>query len=200
MSAPKKNIAFFDFDGTITSSDSLMHFIMWYFKWPKLIVKSFQFLPFFIYYQGLKNDNSKAKEKLFQLLWGGTDLTLFQKKCTQFGDKILPMHLKKKAVNRLQWHLKKGDDVFVVSASIVNYLKPLTSSLGVQLIATRLKTKNQKITGEFEGQNCYRVEKSNRIIEEIDLTQYENIFAYGDSKGDTEMLDLASYKFYKKYE
>ena len=45
--------------------------------------------------------------------------------------------------------------------------------------------------------NCFGVEKVNRIRQEYDLSQWDFIYAYGDSRGDQEMLDLADERYYK---
>ncbi len=199
MSLSPKNIAFFDFDGTLTKSDSLKHFIFWYFNWPNLLVKTLWFTPYFFYYRLLLGDNSIAKEKLFAIFWGGVSEAIFNEKCSKFANEILPKQIKKQAFRRLEWHLNQGDDVFVVSASVENYLAPLTQNWGVQLIGTKLSVENNAITGKFKGKNCYGDEKSSRIHNAVNLKKYEKIYAYGDSKGDQEMLELADFAYFRKF-
>ncbi|MBL0255414.1 MAG: HAD-IB family hydrolase, partial [Chitinophagaceae bacterium] len=41
--------------------------------------------------------------------------------------------------------------------------------------------------------------KAIRIKEVFDIGLYEKIFAYGDSRGDKEMLALATDAFYRKF-
>ena len=54
--------------------------------------------------------------------------------------------------------------------------------------------------GEIElWDNCYGIEKVNRIKEEYDLDEFKNIYVYGNSKGDREMLNLGTHKFYKYF-
>ena len=55
------------------------------------------------------------------------------------------------------------------------------------------------ITGNFITKNCYGQEKVNRIKESYDLSKYDLIYAYGDSRGDKEMLELANNSFYKPF-
>ena len=70
---------------------------------------------------------------------------------------------------------------------------------GIELIATKLEFKAGKLTGKFATNNCYGAEKSHRIKELFDLELYDYIYAYGDSRGDKEMLALADESFYKPF-
>lgn len=47
--------------------------------------------------------------------------------------------------------------------------------------------------------NCHGIEKVNRIRNAVDLSNYDDIYAYGDSKGDSGMLDLATRRFYRSF-
>lgn len=47
--------------------------------------------------------------------------------------------------------------------------------------------------------SCYGIEKEHRIKEAYMLTSYEHVYAYGDSRGDREMLSLADTKEYKPF-
>lgn len=64
-------------------------------------------------------------------------------------------------------------------------------------IATKLEQKDGKLTGKFNGNNCYGTEKVLRIKEKYNLKEFEKIYAYGDSKGDREMLALAHEGYFK---
>ena len=49
------------------------------------------------------------------------------------------------------------------------------------------------------NKNCYGIEKVNRINEVINLKEYLNIYAYGDSNGDKQMLKIATHAYYKYF-
>ena len=57
----------------------------------------------------------------------------------------------------------------------------------------------KKVSGRFATKNCYGIEKANRINDMNDLKQYNQIYAYGDSRGDREMLTLAEVATYKAW-
>ena len=69
----------------------------------------------------------------------------------------------------------------------------------MELIATKLASENNRLTGKFATKNCSGVEKLNRIKENYNLDNYKTIYAYGNSKGDKEMLTIADKKFYKYF-
>jgi phosphoserine phosphatase len=58
---------------------------------------------------------------------------------------------------------------------------------------------NEKLSGHLKTKNCYGPEKVRRIREVIDTDEYSTIYAYGDTRGDKEMLELANFKFYKHF-
>ena len=86
-----------------------------------------------------------------------------------------------------------GHAVLLASASLDSYLLPL----GVDgVICTRLERgADGKLTGRLDGANCRGAEKARRVrewLQEHDLTGAE-LWAYGDSKGDDELLALADH-------
>ena len=80
--------------------------------------------------------------------------------------------------------------IVVVSASINNYLKPWCDKLGFELISTELETVDGKLTGKFSTPNCNGFEKVIRINKKYNLSNYEEIHVFGNSKGDLPMLNL----------
>jgi HAD superfamily hydrolase (TIGR01490 family) len=104
-----------------------------------------------------------------------------------------------KAIDRLCWHTEQGHKVVIVSASIECWLAPWCKKNGFELLATKLEVKNGVVTGNLLGSNCFGIEKVNRIKDKYDLSQFNYIYAYGDSKGDIQMLDLANESFYKPF-
>ena len=99
--------------------------------------------------------------------------------------------IKPKALARLRQHQEQGDRVIIVSAGFDLILKYWCEQEGVELLATGIEVKNGVITGCFVGRNCYGPEKVNRINAHLTLSEYEEIYAYGDSRGDLEMIGIS---------
>jgi phosphoserine phosphatase len=70
---------------------------------------------------------------------------------------------------------------------------------GLELIASQLEIKAERITGKIKGKNCHGQEKVRRILEKHVISDYAEIYAYGDSRGDLPMMELASSKFYRPF-
>jgi phosphatidylglycerophosphatase C len=88
----------------------------------------------------------------------------------------------------------------LVSASLEIYLLPWAKTIGLdQVIGTRLAVQNGLLTGRIIGQNCYGAEKVKRLQAVLgDLSQY-CIYAYGDSRGDRELLEIATCPYYRPW-
>lgn len=192
------NIAFFDFDGTMTTRDSLFVFLKSFAGKKKFYLGILKNMHYLLGYLLGCISNTKAKERVVAyFLKGIQEEELLQKSHSMLGE--LEGIIKKDALARIQWHQKRGDKVVIVSATFSCYLAPLAKKLGVECIATELGINNGVITGEFATPNCYGIEKVKRIKEKYRLDIYKEIFAYGDSKGDKEMLEIASQRFYRYF-
>lgn len=98
------------------------------------------------------------------------------------------------------WHKEQGDRVVLVSASFEEYLGVWARKIGIEVIATKMEVQGGKLTGRLATPNCYGAQKVARIRAQIDLTQFDEIYAYGDTRGDKEMLEIAKHKFYRVFE
>jgi phosphatidylglycerophosphatase C len=101
---------------------------------------------------------------------------------------------------RLVWHRRRGHAVVIVSASLGAYLRPLADRLGldgalaVELVVDAGGTLIGEVVG---GLNNRGPEKVTRLNGWIDArfgagTEVE-LWAYGDSPGDTELLAIADH-------
>lgn len=191
----KADIAFFDFDGTISRSDSFALFLK-FILGQKFYVKLLQHLPLLICYKMGLLTNSKTKESILKSCLGGMRVDDFTKYCDDF---LLTLEsiCKDSALDRIKWHKDRGDKVVIVSASFEEYLGLLARKLDIEVIATKMEVCDTKLTGRFSTPNCYGVQKVVRIKEQFNLESFGEIYAYGDTEGDREMLALADKPFYR---
>jgi phosphatidylglycerophosphatase C len=195
----KQRIAFFDFDGTITTKDTLLEFIKFY-------KGSFSFYAGFLLYSPLLVafklkliPNYTAKQQILRHFFGGESVTRFQEQCNRFVTTVLPGLIRPRALVEIEKLKAAGFTIVVVSASAENWIRQWTTANGLGLMGTRLAVQGDKITGSLEGKNCYGDEKACRIREQFNLDDYQEIYSYGDSGGDKAMLALASRRFYKPF-
>ncbi len=193
------SIAFFDFDGTITSKDTLAEII----KFAKGKLNYYSGLlalsPILFSYKTGLLSNHRAKEIMLQFFFKNTPVNEFQNICNQFTRTILPGLIREQALNEINQHKKNNTKVVVVSASPINWVQPWCSEFNIDCIATCLEVKNNKITGKISGRNCSGNEKVKHILKNYKLTEYSKIYAYGDTRGDLPMLSLSTEKYYKPF-
>lgn len=88
----------------------------------------------------------------------------------------------------------------LISASVDTYLVPWAQRVGFDKVATSLLEidANQCITGRLVGKNCWGPEKVRRLQELVGPKEGYVLYAYGDTRGDRELLQYADHPFYRK--
>lgn len=193
-----KTLALFDFDGTITSEDTLFSFAKFYHGNLKFLLGLFVLSPILFLHLLHIIPNQRTKEIFLTWFFKKEDQDFFNQICINFAKKIDTI-VRPDALAELKMYLKQGSEIIVVTASPENWVKPWCTINGFSCIGTKLKISNKKITGKIDGLNCFGPEKENRIKSVLNLSQFDQIIAFGDSSGDIEMLNLAHKKFYKPF-
>jgi phosphatidylglycerophosphatase C len=195
----KKRIAFFDFDGTITTHDTFLELIKFYKGNFKFYLGFLINAPFIIAWKAGIISNQAAKEKVLKYFFGGLPVTTFQQRCDEFASTRIPILIRSKALLEIEKLRAAGAEIVIVSASAENWIAAWCKENNIQLAGTKLQVKNNVLTGKIEGHNCHGEEKVNRIHSGFDLSRYDEIYCYGDTKGDKPMLGLATFSFYKPF-
>lgn len=196
MSRP---IAFFDFDGTITTKDTLLEIIKYRHGKTMFYLGFLLHSPWLVLMKLGVISNQTAKEKVLKLFFGKMTTQQFRVFCDQFAAEMIPGLIRPKALKEIDKLKQAGADVVIVSASPENWLQPWCATLNLTLMATRLEVVNDKITGKIKGNNCHGEEKVRRIKEVYDLANYNEVYCYGDTSADKPMLALANHPFYEPF-
>lgn len=192
-----KTLALFDFDGTITTKDTFLEFIKYYKGVFNFYLGFFLLSPLAIlYFLGII-PNWKFKVIVLKYFFKDEDASLFDSKCEDFCKEIVPNLIRPEALKEIA-NQKKIGDLYIVSAS-ADWIKPWCKTQNIPCICTVLERDHHKITGDLDGKNCYGVEKTTRIKKEVNLSDYTEIIAYGDSAGDKEMFEIATHFHYKPF-
>lgn len=192
-------IAAFDFDGTITKRDTLPVFIWFAVKLLRVITGSVSVIPFFVLFKMKIIPNYAAKEKLFKAFFAGVEINEFNLIAEKFAGKIEQL-INPEAVKKIKWHQDMGHEVIIISASAENWIAPWATKYKINtVLATRLEVKDNVITGNFLTKNCHGNEKVARLLEKFPDRGNYTLYAYGDSNGDTELLALADYRFFRSF-
>lgn len=192
-------LALFDFDGTITKDDSLLKFIRFVVGDARFVFGLVVLSPILLAYKLKLMPNYKAKQKVLSWFFKGMSKEAFLKVANEYSLAHIDKIVRPKAMEKIFWHKAQGHKVVIISASIDCWLRPWCEKNDLGLIATKLEVKDDIVTGKLLTKNCYGVEKVNRIKELYDLENFDYIYGYGDSSGDTQMLDLADESFYKTF-
>lgn len=196
----KQAIAFFDFDGTITTKDTLFEIIRFQKGRRALYTGMALLAPLLVLFKLKLIGNQRMKEIVLRFYFRDMPLDAFQQGCDAFCRERLPALLRPRAVNAISWHLSEGHAVYIVTASAENWVRPWAETLGVPVLGSRLEVRDGRITGLLSGKNCNGDEKVCRIRESVKLTPYQAVYAYGDSPGDRQMLALAHHKGFREFE
>lgn len=199
----KKKIYCFDFDGTLTTSDTLLEFIKYAKGRGRFLMVFLMYSPLLVLMKLHLYPNWKAKQQIFAHLFAGMRIEKFDALCRGFAEESQHL-LRPKGITLLHEALVAGAQVFIVSASIDNWVRPffdIRNLKGVQVLGTQIEVEDGKLTGRFKSNNCYGKEKVHRIAEALksfERSEYE-IEAFGDSRGDKEMLAFADKGHFKPF-
>lgn len=194
-----KAIAIFDFDGTITTKDTLFDFTKFYHGKLKFISGMLLLSPILALHKLGLLSAEKAKQTFISFFFKGQYCDKFNQVCDEYESQINKI-LNPDAIKKIKWHQQQGHLVIINSASVENWIQPWAESIGISIIlATRIEVINTQLTGRFIGKNCNGREKVVRFRETFPNTTNFPIYAYGDSSGDKELLAIANYPFFRKF-
>lgn len=195
---PANRLALFDFDGTITSRDTLFEFIRFTHGDIAFFLRFTLLMPVLVLMKLGLITNQRAKEIVLAHFFGGQPQDLFNQKCFEFT-KTVGVMIRPGAMKSIRELKEQKARIIVVSASPENWVKPWCDSMGIECIATKLETSGQLITGRISGLNCHGEEKVRRIREVLTLADYNEILAFGDTPSDRPMMSVATESFYKPF-
>lgn len=188
----KRTIAVFDFDGTLTTKDTLLEFIKFSCGARRFYMGFLLHAPLLLLMKLHLYDNGKAKERVFRYFFHGWRYADFKNMGQCFADRV-EQFKRTDMLSRLLQHQAQGDEIYVISASVPEWVAPWCSRYGVShVLGTGIEVSADGIvTGRFTTPNCYGPEKVRRLLfAEPDRAAY-CLYAYGDSRGDRELLTFA---------
>jgi phosphatidylglycerophosphatase C len=146
-------------------------------------------------------DRSIGKERLLQLYLHGMPAADAEAEARSFVQDRLPGLLNPKAVARLRWHQAQAHRVLLVSASPDLYLQLWAAQEGLEaVLSTRLEIVEGRLTGRLAGPNCWGPEKLVRLVEHLGSLEDVELYAYGDTRGDAELLAAARYPGFRAFD
>jgi len=198
---PPTTIAAFDFDGTLTTRDSLFRFIAWRRRRAQLALDLVMTLPLLALYSARLVGNEDHKMALFARAFRGMPADAYERWAHDFARGEIPPMIRAEALERVRFHQQRGDRVVIVSASPTDWIVPWAASEGItEVIGNPAQVSDGKVTGRLAGANCYGPEKVRRLLALNPERESYTLFAYGDGRGDRELLAAADHPYYRCFE
>ena len=196
-----RKIYAFDFDGTLTTKDTLLEFIR-FAKGSRQMFRGFLlFSPLLLLMKLHLFPNWKAKQKIFSYFFKGMNINDFNALCTHFAEQNKHL-LRPAGIDKVRQAIEDEQaTVLIISASVDNWVRTFFDEIDkkIQVLGTQIEIKGGRLTGRFTTKNCYGQEKVNRLTALYPHREAYELIAFGDSRGDKELLDFADKSFYKPF-
>lgn len=212
--AQLKEVYAFDFDGTLTTRDTLLEFIRFTHGTWGLLLGFLLHAPWLLAMKLRLYPNWKAKQRIFAYYYKGLEMRRFTELCRQFA-KAKAALFRPQGAEKIRHALATGADVVVVSASVEDWVRPFFDEFvgncasgaseesvvasPIRFECTRIEAQDGRLTGAFLTNNCYGTEKVRRIEALYPEREEYYLRAYGDSHGDYELLAFADEAFFKPF-
>ena len=188
-------VAAFDVDNTLTVRDCVVPFMHSVSGTSQIVKLLLSDLGGTI--QSLRRrDRDSLKAKFVEGVFSGKDAREIDALGIEFATRVADGWLRNDVASRMRWHQDQGHVVILVSASLGAYLHPLGDLLEVDaVLCTELEEVNGLLTGKLVGYNCRGKEKASRVTKwctDSGIALGDLVYAYGDSTGDKELLELFS--------
>ena len=187
----KQVLSVFDFDGTLTRHDSFVPFLKFAFGTRefnrcmlRLALPSVRFLT-----RRLTRDELKAQ--LICTFLTGVEAKWIQDQAVNFCGLFWQHLMRPSGIKSVAAEVEAGAVVTLCSASPALVLQPFADRLGIKLIGTQLEVIDGLLTGRISGNNCRCQYKVLRLEAEYGPLDQYRLKAWGDTRGDHELLAAA---------
>ena len=191
----KMVIAAFDVDGTLTTRDCVRPFLKRAAGRRRLLTSLLR-RPLATVVAAVRRDRDRLKEIIVGGSLRGKLISEVETIGEQFAQFVLVNWLRPDTVKRLRWHQQAGHRTVLVSASLAAYLRPLALRLGIDDVLCTDSTRSGERYGDrLVGLNCRADEKRRRLEQWMEERRWidAEVWAYGDSIGDRELLARADH-------
>jgi len=199
MPDTKPSLAVFDFDGTLTRHDSFIPFLRFAFgngvflrKLAALALPTLDFLS-------KRRSRDALKAELIRVFLSGVSSTWLSQQAERYCALRWDKLMRPKALPAVAEQIASGTTVTLCSASPELLLAPFAKRLSVALIGTQLEEQDGLLTGRILGSNCRCAAKVARLEAVYGSLEQYHLRAFGDSRGDFELLAAAQEAHWKPF-
>ncbi len=197
----QQTLYLFDFDGTITQSDSMFCFLRFVVGDFNFFVKMVWVFPVLGVQKLLGKDNLFLKNYLLRFFLKGKSKSILTEKAQLFFQQKQDKIIRPKALEKIQALRQEKDAVIcIVTASLDLWICPFAEAWECLSISTKALYDGDDIFIGIADKNCNGEEKVKRVKAYFDFSQRpKQIIAYGNSSGDQAMYDFADLHFHRHF-
>ncbi len=194
--------AAFDCDGTLIRGDATRHLLLSCRGPLGLAADLLLLAPELMAWKLGRRSTASLKQALLDRVLQATPAARRQAVMAEL-EQALVRQLRPEALGRLRWHQQQGHRCLIVSASPEPLIAPLAQHLGVELLATGctdplLVSPTQPL--RLTTANCKGPEKLRRLERHLGvLPPPPQLEAYGDSRGDRELLQASGRPHWRSF-
>lgn len=192
---PVRTVVALDLDGTLTRRDTLLPFLCLVRGRARTFAALAYQAPLLVRSSGGGTCRNRVKEGVLSRLLRGQPFSALDQAAEAFAAKLVARGMRPEMMERIRAHRRAGHHLVIVSASPEIYVRHLARRLGIDtVLATRLVVgEDGCLTGHLEGPNCRGAEKVARLRQWLGA-DVALALAYGNSRGDRELLALAEHR------
>jgi len=203
-SRPRRVVAAFDFDGTVTDRDTLVPFLVRAFGRPR-VVATFALLAGTGLACLLRQVSiDEFKRRVLRRLVAGVPVERLRALGPAHA-RAVASWVRADAQARIAWHREQGHRLVLVSSTLDLYLDEVGARLGFDdVLCSRLEVGRddagvERFTGALAGSDCTGAEKVRRLTALVGALEAHELHVYGDSAGDRELLAVADQPHFRPF-
>jgi len=199
MPPPRRVVAVFDFDGTVTDRDTLVPFLVLAFGRARVAATFAALAGTGLGYLLRRVSIDEFKRRVLRRLVADASAPRLRALGPAHARALVP-RLRPDALARIGWHRAQGHRLVLVSSTLDLYLAHVGAQLGFDdVLCSRLATRGERFSGELEGADCTGPEKLRRLEALLGDLQAHELHVYGDSAGDRELLAAADHPHFQPF-
>ncbi len=183
-------IAFFDFDGTLSTQDSFLAFLRFAAGRAAYCWGLARLSPWVALHGLGLCSNDRLKERFFSHFFKGRAEAEVLRLGEAFAAQVLPRLCRPALLARLGWHRAQGHAVVVLTASSAIWLAGWCRTQQVQLVGTDFAVRDGRYTGRLAGPNCHGRRKQQLVAARLAERPYATTYGYGNLPDDGPFLSL----------
>ncbi|MFL6698472.1 MAG: HAD-IB family hydrolase [Vitreoscilla sp.] len=196
---PRRVVAVFDFDGTISERDTLVPFLVLAFGRARVAATFAALAGTGLAWLVRRTPIDEFKRRVLRRLVAGASAQRLGALGPVHARALAP-RLRPGALERIAWHRAQGHRLVLVSSTLDVYLAHVGAQLGFDdVLCSRLESRGGLFSGELEGADCTGPEKLRRLRGLLGELDEHELHVYGDSEGDRDLLAAADHPHFRPF-